>query len=112
MTELIGQKEANKLRQSGKFDEALLIYKQLWEQGGDKFDGSGYLHCLRNLRKLEEATVLADNLITKYANFDWCRNEVIWTFIQGRLNKLTDQEPLENVKSLAIRIMVIVIIRQ
>ena len=50
MTNLFEQKnKANALRKNGDFEEALIIYRDLWNENGDKFDGAGLLHCLRKL---------------------------------------------------------------
>jgi len=106
MTDLTEQKQkANELRKAGNHNEALLLYRNLWKETGDKFDGAGFLHCLRKLELFDEAIVLADELIVKYPEFDWCRNEVIWTYIQGILDKFKEEEPLEKVVEIAKRIM-------
>ena len=75
MTDLTGQKrKANQLRKAKNFGEALPLYRDLWKETGDKFDGAGLLHCLRKLELFGEALVFADELIDKYPDFDWCRN--------------------------------------
>lgn len=106
MADLKEQKQkANKLRKAGNFEEALILYRNLWKETGDKFDGAGLLHCLRKLELFDEAIVLADELIVKYPDFNWCRNEVIWTYIQGRLDKINEEESLERVIEIANGIM-------
>jgi len=106
MTNLTEQKQkATELRKAGDFEEALLLYRNLWEETRDKYDGSGLLHCLRKLELFDEAIVLADELIVKYPDFEWCRKEVIWTYIQGILYKFNEEESLENVAEMAKRIM-------
>jgi tetratricopeptide (TPR) repeat protein len=106
MTDLIEQKqEANELRKTGNFEEALILYRNLWKETGDKFDGAGLLHCLRKLRLFNEAIRFAEELIVKYPDFDWCRNEVIWTLISGTLYKLEENEPLKKVLQTAQKIM-------
>ena len=106
MTNLTAQKQkANELRKAGNFEEALLLYRNLWKETGDKFDGAGLLHCLRKLRLFNEAVSLAEQLIAKFLDFKWCRNEIIWTLISGLLYKLEETEPLEKVQQTAQRIM-------
>ena len=64
MTGLTEQKQkANGLRKAGDFEEALPLYRDLWEKTADKFDGAGLLHCLRKLELFEEALIFADELI-------------------------------------------------
>lgn len=106
MTNLFEQKnKANALRKNGDFEEALIIYRDLWNENGDKFDGAGLLHCLRKLELFDEAIILADELINKYPDFNWCRIEVIWTYISGKLNRLPDNESLAKVEQIAQKIL-------
>ena len=99
------KQKANELRKEGKIEEALPIYRNLWKETSDKFDGAGLLHCLRKLELFDEATIFADELIAKHPDFNWCRIEVIWTYISGVLNKLEVNEPLENVIQTAKKIL-------
>lgn len=106
MTDIAEQKQkANQLRKAMAFGEALPLYRDLWKQTRDEFDGAGLLHCLRKLELFDEAVILADDLITKYPDFAWCRNEVIWTYIQGMLGKLSEEATLEKVVEIANRVM-------
>ena len=106
MTNLTEQKQkANEIRKAGDFEGALLIYRNLWKETEDKFDGAGLLHCLRKLKLFDEAIIFADELIAKHPDFDWCRNEVIWTYISGELNKLKEGAPLEKVIQTSQKIM-------
>ncbi len=106
MTDLTEQKqEAHKLRKASNFKEALPLYRNLWKETGDQFDGAGLLHCLRKLELFDEAIVLADELIVKYPDFDWCRNEVVWTYIQGILDKFNEGESLRKIVEIANKII-------
>ncbi len=106
MTNLTEQKQkAIGFRKTGNFKEALPLYRNLYKKTGDEFDGAGLLHCLRKLELFDEAIIFADELIAKYPDFDWCRNEVVWTFIQGASNKLGEEESLEKVIEAANKIM-------
>ncbi|MGM0714176.1 tetratricopeptide repeat protein [Brevibacillus parabrevis] len=95
---------ANQLRKGKKYEEAITLYNQLWNDSTDKFDGSGLLHCLRKLKRYEEAIEFAETLINKYSDFDWARNEVIWTYIEGRLSFITDKGKLQEAIYLAEKI--------
>lgn len=74
---------AKNLRKTEKYQEASVIYKELWENTNDKFDATGYLQCLRKMRDFERAVPLAKELIKHCRDFNWCKNEVGWTLIQG-----------------------------
>ncbi|MFA5266464.1 MAG: hypothetical protein WC379_00715 [Methanoregula sp.] len=86
--------KANELRKSGKFQEALVLYSELHRDNPDKFTGAGYLHCLRKLKKFDDAIPLADSLVGKYPGFDWVTTEIVWTYIEGQLFQLPDEESL------------------
>ena len=35
----------------------LLLYRSLWKETGDKFDGAGLLHCFRKLELFNDSTL-------------------------------------------------------
>jgi tetratricopeptide (TPR) repeat protein len=105
MSDLSQQKErGNSLRKQGRLEEALLIYRELWNQTKDKFDGAGYLHCLRKLKLYEEALPLAEDIEKLHKDFNWCRNEIIWTFI-GSLKSKKEHETLSSIMLIANKII-------
>ena len=106
MTNLTEQEQkAIGFRKTRNFKEALPLYRNLYKETEDKYAGAGLLQCLRKLELFDEAIVFADELIVKYPDFEWCRNEVIWTYIQGVANKLGEEESLEKVIEIANKIM-------
>lgn len=106
MNSLYQQKEhANTLRKSGRIEEALPVYQLLWESSQDKFDGAGLLHCLRKLKRYNEAISLAKELEKQHLDFNWCRIEIVWTYIVGLLNQITDKDSLGKTLNIANHIM-------
>lgn len=97
--------KAKELRKAQYFKEAVLLYRDLWKETGDHYDGAGLLHCLRKLELFDEAIPLAEDLIINHPESDWCRNEVIWTFISGDLYKLGENESVEKVVETAKKVM-------
>ncbi|MGO4348143.1 tetratricopeptide repeat protein [Paenibacillus sp. MCAF9] len=105
MNTVYQQKEqANSLRKLGNVEEALPIYKELWNSSKDKFDAAGYLHCLRKLKKYEDAFLLANECEKIFVDFKWCRDEIIWTYI-GYLKQVKENEAITNTLSIAYKIM-------
>ncbi len=78
---------ANNLRKNQKYEQAEAIYKELYESSDTKdgYDAAGYLHCLRKQRKFAEAISIADAIPPELQDIAWCRNEMIWSYIQGIL---------------------------
>ncbi|MFJ5717293.1 hypothetical protein [Neobacillus sp. NPDC093127] len=106
MNELYQLKEqAKSHRQSGQLEEALSIYQKLWGNSQDKYDGVGLLHCLRKLKRFDEAIPLARELEKKHLDLNWCRIEIIWTYIGGFLNQLTEKDSLSKTLNIANHIM-------
>lgn len=112
--------QANELRKLGKYEEALPLYRELWEKTQDKYDGAGLLQCLRKDGLFDEALVLADNLINRYPDFEWSRNESIWTYIQGTLSEDTPTKGIVdkanriielNPKGIALKVVVFKVLK-
>jgi tetratricopeptide (TPR) repeat protein len=96
---------ANDLRKSGNYIEALTLYRELYQENPNQFASAGYLHCLRKLKYFQEAIPLADSLVGKFPEFDWVNNEIIWTYIEGLLYNIPEEESLSVVISVAKRIL-------
>lgn len=97
--------KATELRKSQNHIDALTLYRELYDEIDDKFNASGLLHCLRKTDNLEEAVQLADEIKIKYLDFDWFKNEIIWTFIQGRLLKLPEDDNINETITIANQIL-------
>jgi hypothetical protein len=99
------QQEANKLRQEKKFADALLLYEKIWAATQNPYDGAGYLHCLRKQRDFVKAVPLSVELREKFPDFDWARNESIWTLIYGKLKQLDVETQFDEIAATAHEIM-------
>jgi tetratricopeptide (TPR) repeat protein len=99
--------QANALRKGGEIGKATVLYRELSQDGFDPFVTAGLLYCLRKKGLFEEALQICDNVLQQHDLNDWCKNEVIWTLVQGKLDKLDDKAALEKVISLAETILAI-----
>jgi tetratricopeptide (TPR) repeat protein len=99
------KQQAKALRKAGEYDKAKDLYESLWTSSKDQFDGAGLLQCLRKLDRFDEAIPVAEELAEQQLDLEWCRREVIWTFLQGQLLKLPENERMENVVAFAAKIM-------
>lgn len=97
--------QASKLWKEKKYNEALPLYEETWAESGNQFDGAGLLSCLRKTEQYVKAIPLAMELTKRFPNFNWGRNEAIWTLIYGKLNKLDVDTPFEEVLEVANSIM-------
>lgn len=105
MTSTEIQQEAKRLRQDKKFTEALPLYEELWNQTGAPFDGAGLLNCLRKLKRFDKAIPFAEEVVKKFPDVQWVKNETIWTYIEGKLNKLEENATLNEIIDIADSIM-------
>jgi tetratricopeptide (TPR) repeat protein len=97
--------KANDLRKSGNYQDALVLYKELHQENEDKFTCAGYLHCLRKLKQFKEAIPLANSSVGKFPGFDWVTMEIVWTYIEGMLNPIPEEESLSTTISVANKIL-------
>ncbi|MFS0820903.1 tetratricopeptide repeat protein [Bacillus sp. 1P02SD] len=101
----VQQQKANMLRKEGKLREALDVYQDLWKNTSrDKYIAAGYLHCLRKLNMHEVALSLVKEYKKDYMEFDWFRNELIWTYISNLKNE-SESSSLGSVLQVANKIM-------
>lgn len=99
------KKQANTLRKNGNLKEALPIYENLFDKEvKDRFDAAGYLHCLRKLKKHDEAMKVAAICEELFADFNWMRMEIIWTYI-SKLKQVAETEPIDKVLSIANKVL-------
>lgn len=99
------KKRASELRKQKNFEEALVFYKDLWGSEGDNYDAWGLLHCLRKLKRFDEALANVDSVRKKYPKDEWCAIEIGWILIQGVFLKLDDNTPLSTIISEANNIL-------
>jgi hypothetical protein len=100
-------RRANELRKQKQFQEAASLYKELSTGDFDPFAAAGLLHCLRKQGLFEEAVPLCNDIRQRDDLNDWCRNEVIWTLIQGKLERLEESVSLDEIVSTAESILAI-----
>lgn len=97
--------KANTLRKEGNYEEAILIYEENWTLKKDKFTGAGLLHCLRKIKSYERALLLSEELEEQYLDFNWAKNEVIWTNIEAHLLQIEDKEKINELVAVANKII-------
>lgn len=97
--------EANELRKKGEFAKAIEVYRDICGDDSDPYVIAGLLHCLRKTSQFSEAFVLCEIVEAKHLNSVWCRNEAIWTIIQGSLERLDEQASFDEIYQLANYVM-------
>jgi tetratricopeptide (TPR) repeat protein len=98
-------KIANELRKQGNIEAALPIYQEAWSASHDKFAAAGLVNCLRKQRRFEEALTIASEAVELFPDFAWCRNELIWTLIQGQLYSFPEDGNISELLALVDRIL-------
>ncbi len=97
--------KANELRKSGDIDSALPMYRELWETTNDKFAAAGLLFCLRKKKMFNEALPLAEEVYSKFPEFEWCKNEYMWTLIQGKIYSFSDEGQIADLVVIANKVL-------
>jgi tetratricopeptide (TPR) repeat protein len=99
------KQQANDLRKEGKYNKALKLYREIINENGDSYDIAGMLHCLRKLKKFDEALILAEEYYPNSSNFEWLKNEIIWTFIFSKLKNSKLDFPIGEIIETAQKII-------
>lgn len=97
---------ANELRKSGNYLEALQLYKSKWDQNqGNEFDAAGILHCLRKLKLPSEGLSFASSIPPQFFSLGWINLEMSWTIADQVANLSEKSLPLENIDHEAEKIL-------
>lgn len=99
------KKRASELRKQKNYQEAAVLYEELLRAEGDNYDAWGLLHCLRKLKRFDEALASIVLVKQKFPKDDWCAVEIAWVLIQGEFLKLDESTPLSVVISEADKIL-------
>lgn len=73
--------EADRLRKSKKYDQALPIYGEMWDNFHDQcneWDGLNYAFCLKQQKKYHDALVVCKEVYEKYPDFENIRCSYAW----------------------------------
>ena len=73
--------EADRLRKSKKYEQALNVYREIWQDFHDmcnEWDGLNYAFCLKQEKKYHEALVVCREVYEKYPNFESIRCSYAW----------------------------------
>jgi len=96
---------ANELRKKGDFVAAIPLYEELYRDNPDKYNISGLINCYRKTGRFKDATPLADEIIEKYPDFKWGRNEYAWTLIQDQLTSFPETGSLDDLIAIVNNIL-------
>jgi tetratricopeptide (TPR) repeat protein len=97
--------QAKELRLASNFKEALPLYLKLWDETKVEIDAAGILHCLRKEKEYEKAIAFSLQLASGPYQKDWLRNELVWTYIEGRLLKKTTTDSLTHLIDAANKVL-------
>ncbi|ADR19508.1 tetratricopeptide repeat protein [Calditerrivibrio nitroreducens] len=90
------RKEAMLLRQQHRYEEALPIYRQLWENDQrNPWDGWGLALCLQQLKQYKESIDICEEIIKKHGNYDYIKNLYIWSLFYYIKNETLSNDEFE-----------------
>jgi len=88
------QQEASELRKSNQYEEALPLFRQLWEQHRDEcteWDGWGYAQTLRKLGRSADALDVCREVYQSNSDFGYIRNLYAWCIYDLEIKKDSEQ---------------------
>ncbi|TYA69978.1 tetratricopeptide repeat protein [Seonamhaeicola marinus] len=75
--------KAKELRQEKKFDEAVVLYEQLYEGESVVFnhwDIWSYVHSLKNCGQLDKSIELSERYVEGFPDFELIKNNLVWAY--------------------------------
>lgn len=86
--------QAQNLRKSKQYDQALALYEVLWREhrdACDKWDGWGYAYCLRKLGRTAEAVDVSREVYEANLDFEYIKNVYGWSLYDLEISKSTEE---------------------
>ncbi len=78
--------KASEARKNWNLKLAISLYESINEEERDSYDLSWLAYCYRKLKNYEEAHKIAVKAYKQFPNFEWCKNELIWSLIQWKID--------------------------
>jgi tetratricopeptide (TPR) repeat protein len=93
------------LRRSGKYTEALDQFAQLWQQNPNCLVGWRYAFCLRKVGRLEDAERIAREALEKCPGDKFTRAELGWILYEKELKPAKEEGDLDRIVRVASQIL-------
>lgn len=85
---------AESLRKEKKYAEAALHFEALWAQKPSTMYGWRYGHCLRKLNRVEEAEAFLKDVLEKFPEDKFAKNELGWVLYDKELKPAKEESDL------------------
>lgn len=72
------RESAKALKTEGNYQEALLLFKTLWEETKDKWDGWNLAYCYNKSKQFEEALYISKAVYASNKDFDFIKGTYAW----------------------------------
>ena len=86
--------QAKQLCDAGQFEDAGKLYHQLWDEHGDAFSGSRYVHCLRKAGHAKAAVTTARMVVEKHPDDVYVRRELVWALYEAEFKPAKERSDL------------------
>ncbi|HIE58318.1 MAG TPA: tetratricopeptide repeat protein, partial [Anaerolineales bacterium] len=96
---------AEALRKSKSYPEALEQFTQIWQQNPGPFIGWRYAFCLRKVGQLEDAERVARQALEKYPEDKFTKSELGWILYEKELKPAKEENDLGRVVHFANQIL-------
>jgi len=93
--------KAEELRKAGRFSDAEPLFAELWAQSGDRMVGWRYAFCLRKQGKFDEALETGYEVVERFPEDQWSKNELIWAIYDAKIKPAKEQQDLDLVLATA-----------
>ncbi len=92
------QEEAKRLRDANDFKGASNIYKKLYDDSADKWDGWGLALCFNKLKKYKEALLLSEKIYQEHPDFNFIKSTYALSLFMERIKQSSSSFDSKNLE--------------
>lgn len=97
------QDEAEQLKKKEDFENALPLFRQIWEKEKSEWNGYYLAQCLRKTNKYSDARELHSFIKINYPNFKPIQNEILWLDYNEKIKDWTNPNLLSDAENILSR---------
>ena len=73
------REKAMSLKKQGKYEEAILLFKELFEETNDKWDGWNLAYCYNKCKNYSDALEVSKKVYALDNEFDYIKSQFAWS---------------------------------
>ncbi|MBT4753439.1 MAG: cold shock domain-containing protein [Candidatus Marinimicrobia bacterium] len=93
------REKAMSLKKQGKYEEAILLFKELFEETNDKWDGWNLAYCYNKCKNYSDALEVSKKVYALDNEFDYIKSQFAWSAYMLNIKDFANDDNYETLKS-------------